>query len=635
MVRIVLMRVFERVKYIGIVITVILSIIVAISFVNFQKDSKKIIVEACTQSLKELAEIYASVFQTKIKDQISMLEAQARYFTDIDMNDYSSIKKTILAAQGIGEFKRVAVANKSGMTLNYKGTSSGNISLEDYFQQVMATGQPQVAKDIKKDEDGEDVMVIAVPIIQKGKTEGVVTGTFSRDILTNIFTVDSFNREGYSDVVTIKGQMIVSSSETFRFAERFNFFDYILENNILSQIQLNQVKSDMYLGRSNITTIGEDVTEKMCYYAPIGINNWYVFSYVSANYIVSMQKRISALVYMLVGVLIIVFLFVLIAFIELNKENREVKNDVERFEIASEQNQSCVFEYDLKSKKILFTGNYQYAFGKIHNPIDLNDFRKFYVNIHEDDQNIITHISDFFAKKQDNFTAELRYKCFNGDYRWFRLRGTSIKDKEGIPFKFVGNFTNVDAQMMHEQELRHIAETDLLSGLLNKRFFQKNVTKFLNTADQGRVGAFFIIDLDNFKQTNDTLGHAMGDMAIRDTAQKISLIFSQKDILGRIGGDEFCVFMILDNISENMFAKILMEKAASLNEILQEYYNNDKFSVQISASIGIALFPRQGTNYNELFHHADSALYYVKQNGKNGNAIYTDKMKNGDETTYV
>ncbi|MCR4741822.1 MAG: diguanylate cyclase [Treponema sp.] len=629
------MRVFERVKYIRVIITVILSIIVAVCFVNFQRDSKKIIEDASTQSLKDLAEIYASVFQMKIRDQISMLEAQARYFTDIDMNDYSSIKKTILDTKGIGEFKRVAVANKFGMTINSNGTSSGNISLEDYFQQVMSTGKAQVAKDIKKDEDGEDVLIVAVPIIQMGKAEGVVTGTFSRAILANLFSVDSFNSEGYSDVVTIKGQMIVSSSETFQFAEKINLFDYVLENEILNQIQVNQVKSDMYLGRSNIVNIGKSLAERICYYTPIGVNNWYVFSYVPANYIISMQRRISSLVYMLVGVLVIVLIFVLIAFIELNKENREVRNDVERFAIASEQNQSCVFEYDIKTKKIHFTGNYQYAFGKIHNPIDLNDFRKMYVNIHEDDQNITSHINEFFAQEQDTFTAELRYKCFNGDYRWFRLSGTSIKDKDGSPFKFVGNFTNVDAQMMHEQELRHIAETDLLSGLYNKSFFQKNVTKFLNTANEATVGALFIIDLDNFKQTNDTLGHAMGDMAIRDTAQKISLIFSQKDILGRIGGDEFCVFMILDNISENMFAKILMEKAASLNEILQEYYNNDMVSVQVSASIGISLFPRQGNNYSDLFHHADSALYYVKQNGKNGNAIYTDKMKNGEETNYV
>ena len=144
----------------------------------------------------------------------------------------------------------------------------------------------------------------------------------------------------------------------------------------------------------------------------------------------------------------------------------------------------------------------------------------------------------------------------------------------------------------------------------------------------------FVIDLDNFKKTNDTLGHSMGDIAIRDASQKISLIFSQKDIIGRIGGDEFCVFMRLDNVNENVAAKIIMDKAASLNDSLQEYYNNDVSSVKVSASVGIALWPQHAATFNELFRCADAALYYVKRHGKDGNVIYSEKMKNGEEVTY-
>ena len=137
------------------------------------------------------------------------------------------------------------------------------------------------------------------------------------------------------------------------------------------------------------------------------------------------------------------------------------------------------------------------------------------------------------------------------------------------------------------------AELDSLSGLLNKGSFESKVTEQISKS-KNQICAFLIIDLDNFKMINDTLGHSMGDAAISDVAKKISLIFSIKDILGRIGGDEFCAFVVFEKtmpLSECIMH--LNEKTADLCEILNEmYFNEDKY-VEISASIGISIYPEQ------------------------------------------
>ena len=144
---------------------------------------------------------------------------------------------------------------------------------------------------------------------------------------------------------------------------------------------------------------------------------------------------------------------------------------------------------------------------------------------------------------------------------------------------------------------------------------------------QNAKNALIIIDLDNFKDVNDKLGHMTGDLAIKDAAKKLSLIFSDKDYLGRFGGDEFCVFMCFDSsLTSESILKIINAKAGDLVKTLREGYENEEFKVCITASIGIALYPDHGDSYEELFMKADQALYHVKQNGKNNFKIFNNRQ---------
>ena len=126
------------------------------SFYKFERAVNGTVSENSANFLKETASLYAGTFKIKLNDQLFMLESQARYFQDVDMNDYNTIKRTITSTKGVGEFKRISVANLSGMTINYDGKSSGNILMKDYFKKAI-TGVPQISSKISVDEDGEKV----------------------------------------------------------------------------------------------------------------------------------------------------------------------------------------------------------------------------------------------------------------------------------------------------------------------------------------------------------------------------------------------------------------------------------------------------------------------------------------------
>ena len=176
------------------------------------------------------------------------------------------------------------------------------------------------------------------------------------------------------------------------------------------------------------------------------------------------------------------------------------------------------------------------------------------------------------------------------------------------------------ARDIYKQE----AEIDPLTGLLNKKAIQSACEEMLGgTLKEGAVHAFFVMDLDHFKEMNDTYGHQAGDDVLRRFAQEVRSIFRQSDHIGRFGGDEFTVLM------PNVTTLVAVEShARQLMTAAQELEVRDDRSL-LSVSIGIALAPLHGTNYDDLFMAADAALYDVKRAGRNGWKIYDVKEDGG------
>lgn len=210
-------------------------------------------------------------------------------------------------------------------------------------------------------------------------------------------------------------------------------------------------------------------------------------------------------------------------------------------------------------------------------------------------------------------THEYRKRDVTGQYRWVSVSVHLYDDVETGAVKAFGYVEDIDTQKRAELELRYNAEHDTMTNLLNKATTEERITSFLQTAEccLGQH-AFVIIDIDYFKTVNDSFGHLYGDHVIQELAQKIRALFREDDIVGRIGGDEFCVFM--KHISGDQAVEM---KARQLCETLSCAYEKEGKTCTVSASVGAAVCPRQGNTYETLYEQADSALYVAKNAGKN------------------
>lgn len=182
-----------------------------------------------------------------------------------------------------------------------------------------------------------------------------------------------------------------------------------------------------------------------------------------------------------------------------------------------------------------------------------------------------------------------------------------------VKYKTVMEQGRIELEALNSK-LKIRAENDLLTGLYNKITSELLISDYLETEGKNGRHALFVIDIDNFKNVNDEMGHLIGDRALIDTAAGINDSFRISDIKGRIGGDEFIV--LLKNIASD---EDIRKKAEDLCRLFKsiKVYNG-----QISGSVGAAVYPDHGTTYTELFEIADKAMYHSKELGKDGYYIY-------------
>ena len=167
------------------------------------------------------------------------------------------------------------------------------------------------------------------------------------------------------------------------------------------------------------------------------------------------------------------------------------------------------------------------------------------------------------------------------------------------------------------RRLMQKAEEDPLTGLLNKESTARSITDWLNEERCKGFQVLLMVDLDHFKEINDTYGHATGDLVLKKAAQVLRGVFRETDIVGRVGGDEFMVF--LKNVGNPEVVQRLM---STLNSRIRSVTVDDLPEETLSCSIGAAFYPRHGKDFTLLYENADRALYEAKRAGRNGHAVF-------------
>lgn len=170
-----------------------------------------------------------------------------------------------------------------------------------------------------------------------------------------------------------------------------------------------------------------------------------------------------------------------------------------------------------------------------------------------------------------------------------------------------------------KKELENKADTDLLTGLSNKLATERKIKDYMKSNPETQ-SMMFLFDIDNFKKINDTMGHAFGDEVLRSLGRQIGSIFRATDIVGRVGGDEFMVF--LKDISND---RDILKEAEKVETFFKGFQAGEYVKYKATASIGVAIFPQEGEDFESLYKAADQGLYKAKKRGKNQLAFYKDR----------
>ena len=580
-----------------------------------------------------------SVHLLVLEKEMEQLEGDSRYVTQtvkevfeqcvaelelLEENLESDQQKTkeeyvekLKSFQLFSDFDMVGIMGTNGEGINNNGEFSITINKEvckefgegdAYISDILMSGNKETGQ-----------ILIAVPIFREKEGVGAVWGQYPVSAIAS--KVEGNNKsERYFQIIDDKGSYISQSSNEHAFAKELPLWEELQRYEFPNGETVDEIRKTVEDGESGRFYFQYNECGRYVFYEPLGINNWYVFSVVIADsvdeYVSKIRGYLLFLTICFSAFLIAIFLFIL-------------KNHYESRKIIEEKNRelsirsSLLWEILRRVKVIPFEVSAKERQMKIY---------RTYGN---ENVNTMEFLQDFSAeallekgwiRKEGYESYKKLYESiirgqmaepiiletnFEGVWEWKKIR--LIQENGGVLVGLMEDYTEQEKQKQEMKAVIDKTKLDGLTGLYNRSGFAGKIEQCLKEKSAGKkMEALFLLDLDYFKQINDTFGHQTGDRVLCDVAEKLRLSLRSNDLIGRLGGDEFIVFVRgADN--EDGFRRC----AEKLNSVLMKKYEENGKEVSISASIGIAV-AEQGTDFNELYKRADIALYEVKRCGRNG-----------------
>jgi diguanylate cyclase (GGDEF)-like protein len=216
----------------------------------------------------------------------------------------------------------------------------------------------------------------------------------------------------------------------------------------------------------------------------------------------------------------------------------------------------------------------------------------------------------------------IEYRLKTGNAKSLFVHQEMVKVIENDHALITGTVQDISQRKTNEKQIRRLAYFDHLTGLASRSYYQERIQSFIQEANRRDENfAFLFLDLDGFKDINDSMGHALGDQLLKTIAKRLQEEIRNTDFVARLGGDEFCI--LLNNVSTDAFVTDVANRCLlNINKPL--LLNHQQIKPRIS--IGIAIFPRDGDNETDLMKAADTAMYAAKKAGKQCYAFYSQNM---------
>ena len=303
------------------------------------------------------------------------------------------------------------------------------------------------------------------------------------------------------------------------------------------------------------------------------------------------------------------------------EEERRTFLQQKRYQLVFEHSNDLLYEIGINEESLMSTAQIKEKFGwEIPKKIDEFNVQSFMkvLHVHPEDELVVKKAFYHMIEEKKATEEQLRVQTSDGEDIWCKVTCLPLYDANEQLVSVVVKNEDVDCEVKEKEQLEIQSRTDGLTGLLNKRTFHEETVAYLDAASAAATGMIFV-DLDHFKDVNDTLGHAMGDYAIQKAARKLQVIFANYDLVSRFGGDEYCIFV--KDIPKETF----QEKLARTVSKLEEVFSDEKAQVHVTASVGAIYCKREKITYDEMFQLADEAVYEAKRRGRNCYVLKEEK----------
>ena len=312
-------------------------------------------------------------------------------------------------------------------------------------------------------------------------------------------------------------------------------------------------------------------------------------------------------------------------------ERKKIEDDLEEERTTLEESQRIAHIGSWKLN--LMTGTLSWS-DEIYRIFEANisiapSYELFMQRIHPDDRKAVdeAYTNSLEDKKAYEITHRLLFK--NGRVKYVKEQCETTFDEDGKALISIGSVQDITVQKLLEDELHkqkevldHLAHHDSLTELPNRVLFHDRLTQTIQTAKREKSEfALLFLDLDHFKEINDSLGHDTGDEVLKIVTRRLKDVMREDDTLARLGGDEFTV--IMRNLIQGQDASLLAQKILLA---LAEPIVVEENKLYISSSIGISLFPSDGSSSSNLLKYADAAMYRAKDEGRNNFQFYSSEM---------
>jgi diguanylate cyclase (GGDEF)-like protein/PAS domain S-box-containing protein len=259
-----------------------------------------------------------------------------------------------------------------------------------------------------------------------------------------------------------------------------------------------------------------------------------------------------------------------------------------------------------------------------HDPAQMVDVPTMYRDmIHPSDRDmVLAAMARLLAKDAPSSSMEFRILTKAGAVRWVENRNTPVRNGEARLIEIEGILTDITERKAAEEKIKQLARTDVLTGLANRMTFDDRLNQLFAAAQRGaHAFAVLYLDLDRFKEINDTLGHHAGDRLLQEVAGRLQNATRQIDLVARLGGDEFAILQ--GEVRDSSEAGTL---AAKLIQVVSTPYSIDGSELRIGASVGISLYTADVDRPDALLKQADQALYRVKRAGRGQYRFHSDEI---------